>query len=53
MLFSGEFPEMRDPGLDPIERARYEASVHAHSLVRQGLVGSGLRYCLMRLSKDG
>ena len=45
--------EMQDPGLDPIERARYEASVHAHSLVRQGLASNGLRYCLMRLSKDG
>jgi tocopherol O-methyltransferase len=45
--------EMQDPGLDPIERARYEASVHAHALVRQGLVSNGLRYCLMRLSKDG
>jgi tocopherol O-methyltransferase len=45
--------EMRDHGLDPLERARYEASLHAHSLVRQGLLSSGLRYCLMSFSKGG
>lgn len=45
--------EIRDLKLDPPEWVRHEASVHAHSLVREGLVSNGLRYCLMRFSKDG
>jgi tocopherol O-methyltransferase len=45
--------EVQGRQLDPTELARCEASLRAHSLVRQGLASNGLRYCLMSFSKDG
>jgi cyclopropane fatty-acyl-phospholipid synthase-like methyltransferase len=44
--------EAREKTPDPTEIARREASVRAHTLVRQGLVDEGLRYALMSFSKE-
>lgn len=43
--------EAREKTLGPREIARREASMRAHTLVRQGLVDAGLRYALMSFSK--
>jgi tocopherol O-methyltransferase len=43
--------EARDRKLSPAETARYEASLRAHALVRQGLITNGLRYALMSFEK--
>jgi cyclopropane fatty-acyl-phospholipid synthase-like methyltransferase len=45
--------EAQENELSPAEKWRFEASLQAHRLVRQGLVTSGLRYCLMSFSKRG
>jgi hypothetical protein len=44
--------EAREKSLGPSEIARREASMRAHTLVRQGLVDKGLRYALMSFSKE-
>jgi SAM-dependent methyltransferase len=43
--------EAQKPGLSPGEALRYEASIHAHALVRQGLQDEGLRYAVLSFSK--
>jgi tocopherol O-methyltransferase len=43
--------EAREKTLGPGEIARRDASMRAHTLVRQGLVDAGLRYALMSFSK--
>jgi cyclopropane fatty-acyl-phospholipid synthase-like methyltransferase len=45
--------EAQNRELRSTELARYEESLGAHSLVREGLNGNGLRYCLMSFRKDG
>jgi tocopherol O-methyltransferase len=44
--------EAQNRELSSTELARYEESLRAHSLVREGLTGNGLRYCLMSFCKD-
>jgi len=44
--------EAQEKGLSPTETAKFEESLHAHTLVRQGLADGGLRYALMSFSKD-
>jgi tocopherol O-methyltransferase len=43
--------EAQEKTLGPGEIARRDASMRAHTLVRQGLVDAGLRYALMSFSK--
>ena len=43
--------EARERTLGPVETARREASMRAHTLLRQGLVDEGLHYALMSFSK--
>jgi cyclopropane fatty-acyl-phospholipid synthase-like methyltransferase len=45
--------EAQNKELSSTELARYEESLRAHSLVREGLTSNGLRYCLMSFCKDG
>ncbi len=44
--------ETREKSLAPKEIARHQASVRAHTLVRQGLADKGLCYALMSFCKD-
>jgi cyclopropane fatty-acyl-phospholipid synthase-like methyltransferase len=45
--------EARDHELGPAEAIRYEASLRAHELIRQGLMANGLRYVVMSFGKPG
>jgi tocopherol O-methyltransferase len=43
--------EAQKPGLSPGEALRHEASLRAHTLVRQGLQDEGLRYAVLSFSR--
>lgn len=43
--------EAQDHELSPAEALRYEASLRAHDLVREGLVTNGLRYAIVSFGK--
>jgi cyclopropane fatty-acyl-phospholipid synthase-like methyltransferase len=43
--------EAQETKLNPTEAAKFEKSLHAHALVRQGFATGGLRYALLSFSK--